>query len=379
MFMPRLSSHLVCRPSEDTHSHAHTYVHQLNDENHGHRHTTADDKKTDALNLDKVDRRLEIATTALGRSNDLTSPSDDIRIEQHDEGFLPTPPGSTPMSPLKMTPGSPGDAHPYSPFAHEQSYAPLEGLASAYDWTAHYHHEYEEYTVYQDMEEHEGSEHSLRILTLHVTDEDDDHNEVSTINSAETYDTAATQNDGAESGPMDGHKHYSDEHLHLHHHHDSDDDTNDYQSVNVALETTTARHGDREEVIRREMTDCGCHHASEEERNGQQQHPQQGTGTKARTDVFDDDLCCPSSSVITLDACIRNFIKFTHCSVIEALEAVTLHPAVLLGIQETKGVIKAGADADLVFLSDDLFVKRVFVAGEEVDLKAIDVEAVEKF
>ncbi|KAG0063102.1 hypothetical protein BGZ89_010143 [Linnemannia elongata] len=80
-----------------------------------------------------------------------------------------------------------------------------------------------------------------------------------------------------------------------------------------------------------------------------------------------------AGSVITLDACMRNFIQFTSCSVIEALEAVTLHPAVLLGIQESKGVIKPGADADLVFLSDDLYVKRVFVAGEEVDLGAIQV------
>ncbi|KAK3838797.1 MAG: hypothetical protein J3R72DRAFT_370445 [Linnemannia gamsii] len=80
-----------------------------------------------------------------------------------------------------------------------------------------------------------------------------------------------------------------------------------------------------------------------------------------------------AGSVITLDACMRNFIQFTSCSLVEALEAVTLHPAVLLGIQERKGVIKPGADADLVFLSDDLHVKRVFVAGEEVDLTSINV------
>ncbi|KAK3814477.1 MAG: hypothetical protein J3Q66DRAFT_346568 [Benniella sp.] len=101
--------------------------------------------------------------------------------------------------------------------------------------------------------------------------------------------------------------------------------------------------------------------------------------TKEEDRVYIEKTDTLAGSVITLDACIRNFIKFTHCSLTEALEAVTLHPAVLLGIQETKGVIKPGADADLVFLSDDLFVKRVFVAGEEVDLKAIDVEAVEKF
>ncbi|KAL1924384.1 uncharacterized protein VTP21DRAFT_7419 [Calcarisporiella thermophila] len=76
-----------------------------------------------------------------------------------------------------------------------------------------------------------------------------------------------------------------------------------------------------------------------------------------------------AGSVITLDACVRNFKEFTGCSTIEALEAVTLHPAVLLGIQDRKGQLVTGADADLVFLDDDLRVKRVFVAGEEVQLE----------
>ncbi|KAG0203168.1 hypothetical protein BGX28_004459 [Mortierella sp. GBA30] len=101
--------------------------------------------------------------------------------------------------------------------------------------------------------------------------------------------------------------------------------------------------------------------------------------TKDEDRVYVEGTDILAGSVITLDACMRNFIQFTSCSLIEALEAVTLHPAVLLGIQETKGVIKPGADADLVFLSDELFVKRVFVAGEEVDLDAIDVEITEKF
>lgn len=101
--------------------------------------------------------------------------------------------------------------------------------------------------------------------------------------------------------------------------------------------------------------------------------------TKEEDRVYIEGTDTLAGSVITLDACIRNFIQFTHCSLIEALEAVTLHPAVLLGIDQTKGVIKPGADADLVLLSDDLFVKRVFVAGEEVDLDSIDVQVTEKF
>ncbi|KAG0274806.1 putative N-acetylglucosamine-6-phosphate deacetylase [Linnemannia exigua] len=155
---------------------------------------------------------------------------------------------------------------------------------------------YEEHDVYDDCEHYEGSEHSLRIISLSVSDTDDD---------GDVYDQAL-------SGDTTG-------------------DDEDFTSFKP-------------------------------------------TSSPVLTDVNNDgDLCCPSSSVITLDACMRNFIQFTSCSLVEALEAVTLHPAVLLGIQERKGVIKPGADADLVFLSDDLYVKRVFVAGEEVDLGLIHV------
>ncbi|KAI9318226.1 hypothetical protein BX666DRAFT_2018883 [Dichotomocladium elegans] len=76
-----------------------------------------------------------------------------------------------------------------------------------------------------------------------------------------------------------------------------------------------------------------------------------------------------AGSTLTMDACVRNFQKFTNCTVVEAIEAATLHPAQLLGITDSKGTLNVGGDADLVFLDDDLMVKRVFVGGEEVTLK----------
>ncbi|KAI8344942.1 hypothetical protein BD560DRAFT_411728 [Blakeslea trispora] len=78
-----------------------------------------------------------------------------------------------------------------------------------------------------------------------------------------------------------------------------------------------------------------------------------------------------AGSTITIDQCIRNFQKFTNCSIVEAIEAATLHPARLLGIDHEKGTLNVGADADFVFLDDrsgEVYVKRVFVAGEEVEL-----------
>lgn len=75
-----------------------------------------------------------------------------------------------------------------------------------------------------------------------------------------------------------------------------------------------------------------------------------------------------AGSTLTMDACVRNFQCFTNCTTVEALEAATLHPAQMLGIADRKGTLNVGGDADLVFLDEDLKVKRVFVAGEEVKL-----------
>lgn len=78
-----------------------------------------------------------------------------------------------------------------------------------------------------------------------------------------------------------------------------------------------------------------------------------------------------STSVATIDECIRNYQRYTSCTLVEAIEAATLHPAQALGIAHQKGTLDYGADADLVFLDDELKVLRVFVAGEEVDLEEV--------
>ncbi|KAJ2552866.1 N-acetyl-glucosamine-6-phosphate deacetylase [Coemansia sp. RSA 1933] len=71
-----------------------------------------------------------------------------------------------------------------------------------------------------------------------------------------------------------------------------------------------------------------------------------------------------AGSIVTLIECVRNFREYSQCSTVEALEAASLHPAQMLGIERTKGSLDFGADADIIFLSDDLDVKKVFIRGE---------------
>uniref|UniRef100_A0A671VSC8 N-acetylglucosamine-6-phosphate deacetylase n=1 Tax=Sparus aurata TaxID=8175 RepID=A0A671VSC8_SPAAU len=54
------------------------------------------------------------------------------------------------------------------------------------------------------------------------------------------------------------------------------------------------------------------------------------------------------------------------CSVEEALEAASLHPAQLLGISNKKGNLDYGSDADLLLLDEALNIKATYISGEEV-------------
>ncbi|KAH7175617.1 family 9 carbohydrate esterase [Dactylonectria macrodidyma] len=60
-----------------------------------------------------------------------------------------------------------------------------------------------------------------------------------------------------------------------------------------------------------------------------------------------------AGSSITLLECINNFLEWTGTSIPQALGAVTSTPAAMLGLQGVKGTLDAGADADLVVLSDE--------------------------
>ena len=57
-----------------------------------------------------------------------------------------------------------------------------------------------------------------------------------------------------------------------------------------------------------------------------------------------------AGSSIQLVDCVTNFLNWTGASVPEALKAVTETPAKMLGLQDLKGTLREGADADLVVL-----------------------------
>jgi N-acetylglucosamine-6-phosphate deacetylase len=51
-------------------------------------------------------------------------------------------------------------------------------------------------------------------------------------------------------------------------------------------------------------------------------------------------LVLAAFSVVTLDSCVRNFSRFTGCSLGEAIKCVTYHPVQCLGIENRKGTLR---------------------------------------
>lgn len=79
-------------------------------------------------------------------------------------------------------------------------------------------------------------------------------------------------------------------------------------------------------------------------------------------------------SAVTMLECVNNFINWTGASIAEAIDAVTITPAAMLGISDIKGSLTVGADADLVVLLEDrddnggvkLVVEEVWKFGTKV-------------
>lgn len=69
-----------------------------------------------------------------------------------------------------------------------------------------------------------------------------------------------------------------------------------------------------------------------------------------------------AGSTLTLDRALRNMVAL-GVPLLDAIRMATLHPARRLGLGGKKGVIAAGADADLVALTPDLQVAGVMTRG----------------
>jgi len=75
-------------------------------------------------------------------------------------------------------------------------------------------------------------------------------------------------------------------------------------------------------------------------------------------------------TAMSLNQISMRFKQFTNCSLEKAINTVSRNPGKLLGIENRKGTIEVGKDADLVIFDDDYSVWATIVAGNVVYKKS---------
>jgi len=70
--------------------------------------------------------------------------------------------------------------------------------------------------------------------------------------------------------------------------------------------------------------------------------------------------------VLTLDKAIANVYQNCHLPFYEIVKMATYNPAKFCKVEEHKGLIREGYDADLVLFDEKIQVSHVWVRGKEV-------------
>ncbi|KAJ3140374.1 putative N-acetylglucosamine-6-phosphate deacetylase [Physocladia obscura] len=92
---------------------------------------------------------------------------------------------------------------------------------------------------------------------------------------------------------------------------------------------------------------------------------------KSSVEVVIDGTDTLAGSVVTMPTCIQNLVRFTGCTLAQAINAATVHPAKSIGIIDRKGTLMPGTDADFVILdgfdesdSSVFSIAQVYINGE---------------
>ena len=73
-----------------------------------------------------------------------------------------------------------------------------------------------------------------------------------------------------------------------------------------------------------------------------------------------------AGSVCTADRCVRTMVKLAGLPLAEAVRMMTLNPARVMKLENSKGVLAPGMDADICIFDEDIRIKKVFVGGSLV-------------
>jgi N-acetylglucosamine-6-phosphate deacetylase len=73
-----------------------------------------------------------------------------------------------------------------------------------------------------------------------------------------------------------------------------------------------------------------------------------------------------AGSALDMASAVRNTVQYLHCDIQDAIKMASTTPATFLGLQQQKGYLAPGFDADWVVLTDQYYVNATYIAGELV-------------
>jgi len=73
-----------------------------------------------------------------------------------------------------------------------------------------------------------------------------------------------------------------------------------------------------------------------------------------------------AGSVLTMDKAVKNMVNKVGISLPKAIQMASFNPAKSIGIDDKKGSLKPGKDADIVILNKNLETELTVVAGKVV-------------
>jgi N-acetylglucosamine-6-phosphate deacetylase len=79
-----------------------------------------------------------------------------------------------------------------------------------------------------------------------------------------------------------------------------------------------------------------------------------------------------AGSVLTMVDAFKNIIKYTGCSIEDAIKMSATNPAKQIGVFDRKGSLKEGKDADLVILDENLEIYMTFCKGKLAYHKGVE-------
>lgn len=78
------------------------------------------------------------------------------------------------------------------------------------------------------------------------------------------------------------------------------------------------------------------------------------------------DRSCFAGSVATADRLVRTMINVAKLPLVETIQMITATPARIIGVDDKKGSLATGKDADIVIFDEDITVQKTIVKGKLV-------------